>query len=83
MVCCVQPIELSVRMNILFHFESKPFCGKSSLIIKFQWHFLLFRHRLDNSKTPVIAQRRIIVQNPDGTTKVIVQNVLQSSQVLN
>lgn len=38
---------------------------------------------LDNSKTPVIAQRRIIVQNPDGTTKVIVQNVVQSSQVWN
>lgn len=42
----------------------------------------MFRYTLDNSKTPVIAQRRIIVQNPDGTTKVIVQNVLQSSQVL-
>lgn len=41
----------------------------------------LIRYILDSSKTPVIAQRRIIVQNPDGTTKVILQNVVQSSQV--
>lgn len=35
---------------------------------------------IDPSKTPVITQRRIIVQNPDGTTKVILQNVVQASQ---
>lgn len=54
------------------------------MIYEFQLHFRLFCSILDNTKTPVIAQRRIIVQNPDGTTKVIVQNVLQSSsQVFN
>lgn len=39
---------------------------------------------LDSPKpvTPVIGQRRIIVRNPDGTTKVIVQNVVQSAQVI-
>lgn len=32
----------------------------------------------DPIKGPVVAQRKIIVRNPDGTTKVIVQNVVST-----
>lgn len=32
----------------------------------------------DSPKTPVVAQRKIIYRNPDGTTKVVVQNVVSS-----
>lgn len=35
--------------------------------------------RTDPAKGPVVTQRKIIVRNPDGTTKVIVQNVVSAA----
>ncbi|XP_055307735.1 nucleosome-remodeling factor subunit NURF301 isoform X2 [Sitodiplosis mosellana] len=40
----------------------------------------MMHQKKDSTKAPIIAQRRIIVQNPDGTTKVILQNVVQTTQ---